>query len=366
LLKEAGYQVEGVFMKNWEDDDTDTYCPASVDMVDAQAVCDKLHIELHRVNFAAEYWQQVFVHFLEEYRAGRTPNPDILCNQEIKFKAFLHYAKQRGADAIATGHYARVVQSSPNEGKNEQFHLLKGLDPLKDQSYFLHTLTQHQLSHSIFPVGELDKSVVRDIAKKLGFSNHAKKDSTGICFIGERKFKAFLSEYLRASAGVIKTESGEVLGQHDGLMFYTIGQRQGLKIGGRKHSTGQPWYVVAKNTVENTLIVAEGQNHPSLYADALAVSDVHWISDAVAEYSFPLRTHAKIRYRQEDQPCMIHYCCHGSTSDQGRPCYYVVFDQPQRAITPGQSVVFYQDDRCLGGGIIVSQKNFALKTAKFS
>lgn len=332
LLKEQGHHVEGVFMKNWEEDDTDTFCPASAEMADAQAVCDSLQIELHRVNFAAEYWERVFVDFLAEYNAGRTPNPDILCNREIKFKAFLHYAKQRGADYIATGHYARI----------HQLQLLKGLDPQKDQSYFLYTLTQEQLANSLFPVGELDKTTVRDIAKKIGLNNHAKKDSTGICFIGERKFKTFLNDYVKAQSGDIQTLEGQTIGRHDGLMFYTLGQRQGLKIGGMKNASEQPWYVVAKRTDTNTLLVAQGQDHPALFTDTLTATQVHWINGLPT--TFPLRVKAKTRYRQPDQVCIINYI-----DDQQ---YSVVFEQPQRAVTPGQSVVFYQDDICLGGGII--------------
>jgi tRNA-uridine 2-sulfurtransferase len=334
LLKEAGHHVEGVFMKNWEEDDTDTFCPASVDMADAQAVCDTLQIELHRVNFAAEYWERVFVDFLAEYNAGRTPNPDIICNKEIKFKAFLHYAKQRGADCIATGHYART----------RDLQLLKGLDPQKDQSYFLYTLTQEQLAHSLFPVGELEKQEVRKIAEKIGLSNHAKKDSTGICFIGERKFKTFLSEYVKGKTGAIKTLEGKTIGQHDGLMFYTLGQRQGLKIGGLKNTPEQPWYVVGKDLTENVLLVAQGQDHPALFTSSLIAAQVHWIHDMSKK--FPLAAHAKTRYRQPDQACMIEKVDHEQ--------YKIIFAQPQRAVTPGQSVVFYQGDICLGGGIITS------------
>ncbi len=338
LLKEQGHFVEGVFMKNWEEDDTDTYCPASAEMADAQAICDKLQIELHRVNFAAEYWERVFTDFLAEYKAGRTPNPDILCNKEIKFKAFLHYAKQRGADYIATGHYARCQQAQ------NQFQLLKGLDPAKDQSYFLYTLTQAQLSQSLFPVGELKKQAVRDIANKAGFINHAKKDSTGICFIGERKFKTFLNEYLPAQPGAIETDAGMVIGQHDGLMFYTVGQRQGLKIGGLKNTSESPWYVVGKNLERNVLIVAQGQNNPLLYAQSLLATDVHWI-DGIPK-NLPFTAAAKTRYRQADQACMI------TPIDEKQ--YKIDFIEPQRAITPGQSVVFYQGEQCLGGGIIVA------------
>jgi tRNA-specific 2-thiouridylase len=335
LLKEAGHHVEGIFMKNWEEDDTDTFCPASIDMADAQSVCDDLQIELHRVNFATEYWERVFTHFLAEYRAGRTPNPDILCNKEIKFKAFLDYAKQRGADAIATGHYVRT---------NDQHQLLKGLDNNKDQSYFLHTLTQNQLSQSLFPVGELQKETVREIATKAGFKNHTKKDSTGICFIGERKFKTFLNDYLPAQPGDIQTPEGKIIGQHDGLMFYTLGQRQGLKIGGLRNAPESPWYVVAKNMAENHLIVAQGHNHPLLFSNALIAEQVHWINGKPDQ--FPLQISAKTRYRQTDQACIIHPLSEHQ--------YKIIFAEPQRAVTPGQSVVFYQEDICLGGGIIVN------------
>jgi tRNA-specific 2-thiouridylase len=338
LLKEQGHYVEGVFMKNWEEDDTDTYCPASVDMADAQAVCDKLEIELHRINFATKYWETVFSHFLEEYRAGRTPNPDVLCNKEIKFKAFLTYAKQRGADAIATGHYARTVT------ENNELYLLKGLDSNKDQSYFLYLLTQEQLQPSLFPIGALTKKNVRNIAKKAGLLNHQKKDSTGICFIGERKFKHFLNEYLPAQPGPIKTEQGETIGIHDGLMFYTLGQRSGLKIGGKKHLPEAPWYVAAKDIKNNSLLVVQGHEHPLLYAHALIADQVHWINALPKQ--FPLKIAAKTRYRQADQECII------NKVDGDK--YHIYFEQPQRAITPGQSVVFYQGDTCLGGGIIVS------------
>jgi len=336
LLKEQGHHVEGVFMKNWEEDDTDTFCPASIDMADAQSVCDQLQIELHRINFASEYWERVFTDFLSEYKAGRTPNPDILCNKEIKFNAFLNYAKQRGADYIATGHYARCRST-----ENHSFQLLKGLDAQKDQSYFLYTLTQEQLAHSLFPIGEINKNTVREIAKKAGLRTHSKKDSTGICFIGEKKFKAFLSEYLSPQPGDIETIEGIAIGKHDGLMFYTLGQRQGLKIGGLKNASETPWYVVKKNKERNVLIVAQGQDHPSLYANQLIASQVHWIECAP---SLPLKAFAKTRYRQADQSCMIERV--------NETQYKIEFAEPQRAITPGQSVVFYQGDQCLGGGII--------------
>ena len=338
LLKEEGHHVEGVFMKNWEEDDTETYCAASKDMADAQAVCDRLQIELHRVNFAAEYWERVFTDFLSEYKAGRTPNPDILCNREIKFKAFLDYAKQRGADYIATGHYARCII------KEDQFFLLKGLDNQKDQSYFLYALSQDALSHSLFPVGELPKKTVREIAKKAGFLNHAKKDSTGICFIGERKFKDFLNNYLPAQRGNIETVDGNVIGQHDGLMFYTLGQRQGLNIGGQKNTPEAPWYVAAKDIKRNVLIIVQGHDNPLLYAPQLVATQVHWINEKPS--SFPLKIYAKTRYRQSDQACMIQPI----QTDR----YLIQFTDLQRAVTPGQSVVFYQENVCLGGGIITS------------
>ncbi len=336
LLKKQGHHVEGVFMKNWEEDDTDTFCPASIDMEDAQRISDQLQIELHRVNFAAEYWERVFTDFLAEYKAGRTPNPDILCNQEIKFKAFLQYAKQRGADYIATGHYARC------QSVNHHFQLLKGLDPGKDQSYFLYTLTQAQLAQSIFPIGELHKNQVRAIALEAGFTNHAKKDSTGICFIGERKFKTFLEDYLPATPGWIETTAGTVIGKHDGLMFYTLGQRQGLKIGGLKNAAESAWYVVGKQLERNVLIVAQGQDHPSLYSKALLTLEIHWIQGTPP--IFPLKAFAKTRYRQADQACIVHPFNEKQVK--------IEFREPQRAITPGQSVVLYQGDVCLGGGII--------------
>lgn len=332
LLKQGGHKVQGVFMKNWEGDDTDTYCPATEDIADAQAVCDLLGIELHVVNFADQYWERVFTYFLTEYRAGRTPNPDILCNKEIKFRAFLDYAKQQGADFIATGHYARI-----NREKNG-VNLLKGLDSQKDQSYFLHALSQDQLAYSLFPVGELPKTKVREIAQQIGLNNHAKKDSTGICFIGERKFKAFLNEYLPAQPGNIETLEGEVLGKHDGLMFYTIGQRQGLCLGGKAGKQEAPWYVVNKDIKRNVLHVVQGE-HPALFKTSLLASQLHWINGVPKG-----KLSAKTRYRQPDQTCTIEFLSDNEVR--------VLFDQPQRAITPGQSIVFYEDDICVGGGII--------------
>ncbi len=335
LLKEAGHTVEGVFMKNWEGDDTETYCSAAKDIADAQAVCDRLNIDLHVVNFSDQYWERVFTYFLDEYRAGRTPNPDILCNKEIKFKAFLDYAKQKGADYIATGHYVR------SRKEDNQVTLLKGRDPQKDQSYFLHALNEVQLAQSLFPVGDLPKREVRAIAEKLGFNNHAKKDSTGICFIGERKFKAFLNQYLPAQPGEIETLNGEILGRHDGLMFYTMGQRQGLNLGGKKGKAEAPWYVADKDIKRNVLIVVQGDQHPALFKKSLITGLLHWINSPP---TLPLTVMAKTRYRQGDQPCLI------EPVDSFH--YRVIFEQPQRAITPGQSIVFYRDEVCLGGGII--------------
>jgi tRNA-specific 2-thiouridylase len=284
-------------MKNWEEEDESSPCPASQDFRDAQAVCDHLKIELHSLNFSTEYWEQVFSHFLDEYRAGRTPNPDVLCNKEIKFKVFLDYAKQHGADLLATGHYAQL------QLENGQYQLLKGTDPQKDQSYFLYALNQKQLSHSIFPVGHLTKTEVRHLAKKAGLPTYAKKDSVGICFIGERKFKKFLNDFLPAQPGTIETLEGETLGEHEGLMFYTLGQRQGLKIGGQKNKMEAPWYVICKDLSRNILVVAQGENHPKLYSKTLVAKKVHWISELPSPSS--LCATAKIRYRQQDQACLL-------------------------------------------------------------
>ena len=337
LLHQQGLSISGVFMKNWEDKDPDGVCPAAIDAQDAMLVCDKIGIPMDAVNFANEYWDRVFQYFLDEYKSGRTPNPDILCNKEIKFKAFLDYAIQHGADKIATGHYARIAE------KDGHFKLLKGKDSNKDQSYFLYTLGQAQLSKALFPLGELPKSEVRKIAAEAGFENHAKKDSTGICFIGEREFKTFLNTYLPAQPGEIQTLEGRTIGQHDGLMFHTIGQRKGLKIGGLKEdSSGEPWYVVDKDLQRNVLLVAQGTDHPALYKQALSAIDLHWVSGQAP--ASPYHCSAKVRYRQNDQPCTITTIEHGIAT--------VLFEQPQRAVTPGQSIVFYNQDECLGGGII--------------
>jgi tRNA-specific 2-thiouridylase len=335
LLKQEGYQVEGLFMKNWEDHQ-DSQCSAAQDLADAQAVCEKLNIPLHTVNFSANYWDKVFQYFLDEYHAGRTPNPDILCNKEIKFKAFLDYALAQGADYMATGHYVR--KKTDDDGA----HLIKAKDREKDQSYFLYAINRKALEKSLFPIGDYTKDVVRKIAEEQGLITHNKKDSTGICFIGERKFKEFLSEYLLYQPGEIQSPQGEILGKHDGLMFYTLGQRQGLNIGGKKNHDEAPWYVVGKDIPNNILIVAQGNNHPMLFSQGLICSQLHWFSDDKPEASFACT--AKVRYRQIDQHCML--------SPQGDGKYAVLFSDAQRAVTPGQSIVFYQNTVCLGGAII--------------
>ena len=341
LLKQQGYHVEGLFMQNWEEDDDD-FCTAIQDRKDALEVCEKLDIPLHSVNFSSEYWERVFQHFLDEYQAGRTPNPDILCNKEIKFRAFLDYAKSLGADFIATGHYARIDRES------DTVKMLRGVDRNKDQTYFLHGLSQEQLSQSLFPIGDMEKSKVRALAQENGFHNHKKKDSTGICFIGERKFNDFLSNYLPANRGDIVTTEGEVLGQHNGLMYYTLGQRQGLGIGGLASSSGEPWFVLDKLMASNQLIVGQGHNHPRLFHSQLTAEQLDWCGDEPPE--MPLNCTAKVRYRQDDEACSVRF------DDQaGR--VNVTFEEPMRAITPGQSIVFYQGEVCLGGGVIVSGQN---------
>ena len=340
ILQQQGYQVEGLFMKNWEEDDDTDYCTAAADLADAQAVCDKLGIKLHKINFAAEYWDNVFEHFLAEYKAGRTPNPDILCNKEIKFKAFLEYAAEDlGADFIATGHYVR------RPPLDQQPKLLRGLDSNKDQSYFLYTLSEQQVAQSLFPVGDIEKPIVRAIAEDLGLATAKKKDSTGICFIGERKFKDFLARYLPAQAGDIKTVDGQVIGRHDGLMYHTLGQRKGLGIGGVKGASENAWYVVEKDLVNNVLIVAQGQDNSALLSSGLIAGQLHWVDRQPIREK--LRCTVKTRYRQADIDCIIE-----PIDDE---TVRVLFDEPQIAVTPGQSAVFYLGEVCLGGGIIEQQ-----------
>ncbi|MCP4041669.1 MAG: tRNA 2-thiouridine(34) synthase MnmA, partial [Gammaproteobacteria bacterium] len=317
LLRRRDYRIDALFMKNWEEDDTENYCAAAEDLADAESVCRELEIPLHRINFASEYWDRVFLHFLDEYRAGRTPNPDILCNQEIKFRAFLDYALHLGAKSIATGHYARITE------RDGRFLLRKGIDGGKDQSYFLYTLGQEQLSRTLFPLGEMTKTEVRTMAAEAGLATSRKKDSTGICFIGERPFKAFLEQYLPAQPGEIRSADGELLGGHDGLMYYTLGQRKGLGIGGKRDSGGDPWFVTGKEMESNTLIVVQGQNHPLLFSQGLGAIQLTWIAGEPP--SAPLACRAKTRYRQPDQECRI-------TEITAGRCR-VEFLQPQRAVT---------------------------------
>lgn len=345
LLIEQGYLVEGLFMKNWDEDDGTEYCTAIEDLKDAQQVADKLGIKLHTANFAAEYWDNVFEYFLAEYKAGRTPNPDILCNKEIKFKAFLDYATHLGADFIATGHYVRKgIVPVPSLNNVEKTVLLKGIDNNKDQSYFLHQVAEDKIAKTLFPVGELEKPAVRAIAEKLELVTADKKDSTGICFIGERRFKDFLQQYLPAQPGDIVTPNGDVIGKHQGLMYHTIGQRQGLGIGGLNSYGEAPWYVAGKDLPNNRLIAVQGKNDPLLFSSELKASHIFWINNQCP--ALPVRLKAKVRYRQPDQLCEVQQQADGG--------YRVLFDTPQRAVTPGQSVVFYDGDICLGGGIIES------------
>lgn len=337
LLKSQGYDVQGVFMKNWEEDDNEEYCAAAEDLADAQAVADKLDIPLTSINFAAEYWDNVFEYFLDEYKAGRTPNPDIMCNKEIKFKAFLEYAAEDlGADYIATGHY---VQRTFKDGK---WAMLRGADDNKDQSYFLYTLAHEHIAKTLFPIGSIAKPEVRKIAQEQGLITHDKKDSTGICFIGERKFKDFLSQYLPAQPGKIVTAEGEDIGTHQGLMYHTLGQRKGLLIGGTKEHGDEPWYVVDKDVKKNELVVGQGADHPRLYSNGLIANQLHWVNREVLGTTTKMAV--KTRYRQTDIACTVEPI----DSDTVR----VLFDEPQKAVTPGQSAVFYLGDTCLGGGII--------------
>lgn len=333
LLKDEGYEVIGIFMKNWDDTDENGVCTATEDYDDVIKVCNQLDIPYYAVNFEQKYWDHVFTYFLDEYKSGRTPNPDIVCNKEIKFKAFLHHALTLGADYLATGHYAQVRTE-----KDGTVSMLRGKDDNKDQTYFLNQLNQEQLQKVMFPLGGLMKQEVRDIAHEKGLSTANKKDSTGICFIGERNFKEFLQSYLPAQPGQMVTEDGMVKGQHEGLMYYTLGQRQGLGIGG----SGEPWFVLDKNLNENKLIVGQGFHHQGLYSEGLYASDFNWIDDIVREEPFSCT--AKFRYRQMDQGVTVHPKSNGEA--------YIAFDEPQRAITPGQAVVFYADDVCLGGATI--------------
>ena len=331
MLHQAGQQVLGVFMQNWEDDNNDQYCSIKQDFLDVVAVADIIGIDVEAVNFAAEYKDRVFALFLQEYSAGRTPNPDVLCNAEIKFKAFLEYALRQGAEHIATGHYARLRE------QNGQYQLLRAVDASKDQSYFLYRLNQYQLSRTLFPLGELPKTHVRELARQAALPNHAKKDSTGICFIGERPFREFLNRYLPLTPGPMQTPEGRVVGQHVGLTFYTIGQRQGLGIGG----AGEPWYVAGKDLPGNTLIVVQGHDHPALLRTELQAQQLSWTLDQAPP---PGCYTAKTRYRQADAACTL------LGVEQG--LLQLQFDQPQWAVTPGQSVVLYSGEHCLGGGII--------------
>ena len=336
LLKRQGFDVVGLFMKNWEDDDDDQYCSTRQDLIDCASVAEVIGIDLEVVNFSAEYKERVFSAFLAEYSAGRTPNPDVLCNAEIKFKAFLDHATALGARRIATGHYARVRKSAGS------FELLKALDLSKDQSYFLHRLNQEQLSRVLFPLGEMRKTEVRKVASEAGLHNFAKRDSTGICFIGERPFREFLNRYLPTKPGVMRTPEGRSLGEHIGLSFYTIGQRRGVGIGGLKNAAGGAWYVCGKNLEKNELIVVQGHDHPLLLSRSLRAEDLTWVSGAApaerSEFS------AKTRYRQADAACRL-----GSF---GSNALDVQFEEPQWAVTPGQSLVVYRDEVCIGGGVI--------------
>ncbi len=341
-LLEQGHKVTGLFMKNWEEDDGTEFCTAMEDLADAQQVSDKLGIELKTVNFASEYWDEVFEVFLSEFKAGRTPNPDILCNKHVKFKAFLNYAiEDLGAEYIATGHYARVIQN------NGEFQLLKGLDPNKEQSYFLYTLGQKALSKTLFPIGDLHKPELRAMAKTAGFDNYKKKDSTGICFIGERKFKEFLQRYLPTQPGEMRTPDGQFIAKHQGLMYYTLGQRQGLGIGGVKNAPDEPWYVLDKDLDKNILVIGQGHDHPLMLHNTLEANQLDWCNNKPLTET--VHCMSKTRYRQADQACILKPLAKGRCK--------VSFKLPQRAITPGQSVVFYDGDICLGGGIIETKYN---------
>jgi tRNA-specific 2-thiouridylase len=337
LLQQAGHQVEGLFMQNWEEDDRSGPCTADADRKDALAVCGRLGIPFHVRNFAAEYWDGVFAHFLAEYRAGRTPNPDVLCNREIKFKTFLDEARALGAEKIATGHYARV------DCRDGQYRLLRAVDTAKDQTYFLHALGQRQLAATLFPIGGIEKAQVRELARTTGLPTHAKKDSTGICFIGERDFRGFLAQYIPARPGEMRTPEGALVGEHQGTMYYTLGQRNGLGIGGRQGRGGEPWYVVGKDVAANVLYVAQGGENHWLLSRRSTAEAPSWVAGSAPASSF--RCTAKTRYRQADQPCEVHV---------GPAGVEVCFDEPQRAVTPGQSLVFYDGEACLGGAVVAA------------
>lgn len=340
LLKEQGYQVIGLYMKNWEEEDGSGVCHAVQDYEDVVKVCEQLSIPYYSVNFAQEYWEHVFTHFLTELKQGYTPNPDILCNREIKFKLLFDKARSLGADFLATGHYCRIEQDNSA--------LLKGLDPQKDQSYFLYTLKQTLLPSLLFPVGSLEKKEVRILAKKANLATAEKKDSTGICFIGKRDFKSFVSRYVAYHKGPFQTLDGKVVGEHDGVAYYTLGQRKGLGIGGRMDSSGDAWFVVAKDVARNIVFLEQGKDHPALYSPSLVATELSWVGSPPSE--FPFRCKAKVRYRQQDQECLI-------TKIEG-DTVHVSFLEPQRAVTPRQSIVFYQDEVCLGGAMISPEDNF--------
>lgn len=338
LLKQQGYDVIGLFMKNWDDTDEKGFCTATEDYADVAKVCEQIGIPYYSVNFEKEYWDRVFEYFLEEYRNGRTPNPDVMCNKEVKFKAFLDYAMQLGADYIAMGHYAKVSRD-----EDGTVHLLRGRDNNKDQTYFLSQLSQAQLQKALFPLGDLEKKEVRKIAEEAGLATAKKKDSTGVCFIGERDFNEFLSNYLPNKPGKMMTLDGKVMGEHMGLMYYTIGQRQGLGIGGTSGTTNEPWFVVGKDMTTQTLYVGQGYHHPNLYSEYLEASNVHFTTENWTETQFECT--AKFRYRQQDIMVKVELIGDGTKAK-------VVFAEPVRAITPGQAVVFYRGEECLGGGII--------------
>ena len=337
LLQQAGYEVEGLFMQNWEEDDRSGPCTTDADRKDAVAVCGRLGIPFHARNFASEYWDGVFEHFLAEYRAGRTPNPDVLCNREIKFKTFLDEAHALGADKIATGHYARI------DCRDGRYRLLRAVDTAKDQTYFLHALGQQQLAATLFPLGDIEKPRVRELAREAALPTHAKKDSTGICFIGERDFRSFLAQYIPARTGEMRTPDGQLIGEHQGVMYYTLGQRNGLGIGGRHGASGEAWYVVGKDVATNVLYVAQGGENRWLYSQRLQSEAPSWVDGVAPAAHF--RCSARTRYRQSDQACTV---------DVHESGLEIRFDEPQRAVTPGQSVVLYDDQVCLGGAVIAS------------